>query len=57
MIIGTAHAEFKKIDLSSLAKITADRAAIVDGRGVFEPADAKKAGFAFRGVGRVASPD
>jgi nucleotide sugar dehydrogenase len=57
VIIGTAHAEFKKIDLSALAKITADRAAIVDGRGVFEPADAKKAGFAFRGVGRVASPD
>ena len=54
VIVGTAHAEFKKINLASLSRMTARKAAIVDGRGVVVPADAKKAGFAFRGVGRVA---
>ncbi len=54
VIIGTAHSEFKKIDLASLARMTARKVAIVDGRGVISPAEAKRAGFAYRGVGRVA---
>ncbi len=53
IIIGTAHDEFRKMDLSALAAMTAKGAALVDGRGVVEPAEAKRAGFAFRGVGRA----
>lgn len=53
IIIGTAHEEFKRLDLASLARLTRKMPAIVDGRNVFEPRDAKRAGFAYRGVGRV----
>jgi nucleotide sugar dehydrogenase len=53
IVIGTAHEEFKKLDLRSLSRLTNNRAAIVDGRNVIDPQEARKAGFAFRGVGRV----
>jgi nucleotide sugar dehydrogenase len=53
LVIGTAHEEFKKLDLVSLSKLANSRAAIVDGRNVIDPREAKRAGFAFRGVGRA----
>jgi nucleotide sugar dehydrogenase len=55
IVVGTAHDEFKKLSLASMAKLANKRAAMVDGRSVFDPAEAKRAGFAFRGVGRVSS--
>jgi len=53
LVIGTAHEEFKKLNLASLSRLAHSRAAIVDGRNVIDPSEAKKAGFAFRGVGRT----
>jgi UDP-N-acetyl-D-mannosaminuronate dehydrogenase len=53
VIVGTGHEEFKKMDLAHIASLMNARPAMVDGRNVFEPRDAKKQGFAFRGVGRT----
>lgn len=53
IVVGTAHEEFKKLDLAALARLTNAKAALVDGRNVFDPQRARKAGFAFRGVGRA----
>jgi nucleotide sugar dehydrogenase len=53
VIIGTGHEEFKKLDLSHISSLMNARPAMVDGRNVFEPRDAKTQGFAFRGVGRT----
>ena len=53
LIIGTAHEEFKALNLSALSRLANSKAAIVDGRNVVDPGEAKAAGFAFRGVGRV----
>jgi nucleotide sugar dehydrogenase len=53
ILVGTAHEEFKSLSLASLSKLASSRAAIVDGRSIFDPAEAKRMGFAFRGVGRV----
>ena len=56
IVIGTAHKEFKDIDLKFLASLVNGPAALVDSRNVVEPVTAAEAGFAYRGVGRPASP-
>jgi len=52
LVIGTAHDEFKHLDLEELSKLVRIRAALVDGRNLFSPRAVLKAGFAYRGVGR-----
>ena len=52
LVIGTAHDEFKHLDLKALSKLVSAKAAFVDARNVVSPAAVLKAGFAFRGVGR-----
>jgi hypothetical protein len=53
IVVGTGHEEFKNLSLASMSELANSRAAIVDGRSIFDPAEAKRVGFAFRGVGRV----
>ena len=53
IVVGTAHKEFEKLDLATLARLANGKAALVDGRSVFDPGSAKRAGFAYRGVGRA----
>ena len=52
IVIGTAHDEFKHLDLGELAKLVNARAGFVDARNVVSPESVVKAGFAFKGVGR-----
>jgi nucleotide sugar dehydrogenase len=52
IVVGTAHSEFKNMDLAELARIMSGKAAFVDARNVVDPALVVKAGFAYRGVGR-----
>ncbi|HEV2138468.1 MAG TPA: nucleotide sugar dehydrogenase [Nitrososphaerales archaeon] len=52
IVVGTAHDEFKGLDLEKLAKVVRNQAAFVDTRNVVAPEAAVNAGFAFRGVGR-----
>jgi nucleotide sugar dehydrogenase len=54
LVIGTAHDEFKHLDLTELAKLARMRAAFVDARNVLAPKAVLRAGFAYRGVGRKA---
>ena len=56
IVIGTAHKEFKDLDLAHLATVVNGSAALVDSRNVVEPMLATEAGFAYRGVGRPYSP-
>jgi nucleotide sugar dehydrogenase len=51
-VVGTAHDEFKHLDLEELSRLARTKAAFVDARNVVSPATVQKAGFAFRGVGR-----
>ena len=51
-LLGTAHDEFKHLDLEELSKLARPKAAFVDGRNVVSPDAVRRAGFAFRGVGR-----
>ncbi|MHA1832826.1 MAG: nucleotide sugar dehydrogenase [Candidatus Baldrarchaeia archaeon] len=51
IIVVTDHPEFKEIDLSELRKSMRDNPIIVDGRRLIEPAEAKKIGFIYYGVG------
>ena len=53
VVIETAHSEFKNLDLQELARSVRKKSALVDARNVVDPASAVKAGFAFRGVGRI----
>jgi UDPglucose 6-dehydrogenase len=55
IVIGTAHKEFKDLDLGFLATLVNGQAALVDSRNVVDPLLAAQAGFAYRGVGRPAS--
>ena len=55
LVVGTAHSEFKDLDLKGLSGLVRRPAALVDSRNVVPPAAAVKAGFAFRGVGRSSS--
>jgi nucleotide sugar dehydrogenase len=52
LVIGTAHDEFRHLDLGELAKLARAKAAFVDARNVVSPEAVRRAGFAFRGVGR-----
>ena len=54
VVIGTAHDEFKGIDLKELSQLVRGPAALVDSRHVVSPERAARAGFAFKGVGRGA---
>lgn len=53
IVIGTAHKEFKSLDLKLLNQLSESPAALVDSRNVVKPKDALLAGFSFRGVGRT----
>jgi len=57
VVIGTAHSEFKALDLRELSQLTRAHAALVDARNVVDPSDAVGAHFAFRGVGRSGPRD
>lgn len=52
IVVGTAHGEFKNLDLKALSKLVNNPAAFVDGRNVASPKAVMDAGFAYRGVGR-----
>ena len=52
VVIGTAHDEFKHLDLGELAHLAKMKAGFVDARNVVAPVAVVKAGFAYRGVGR-----
>jgi nucleotide sugar dehydrogenase len=52
IIIGTAHDEFRNLDLEELSRLANSKAGFVDARNLLSPAAIVKAGFAFRGVGR-----
>ncbi len=52
IVIGTAHSEFKKLDLNGLSHLVSSPAAFVDARNVATPKEVMAAGFAYRGVGR-----
>ena len=52
VVIGTAHAEFKHLDMAKLSALMKVPAALVDSRHVIPPEKAVEAGFSFRGVGR-----
>ena len=54
ILVGTAHDEFRHLDLEELSHLTRARAGFVDARNVVSPEAVVKAGFAFRGVGRRA---
>jgi UDP-N-acetyl-D-mannosaminuronate dehydrogenase len=56
IVIGTAHQEFKDLDLKAIAKMVSGPAALVDSRNVVEPRAAAEAGFSYRGVGRPSWP-
>ena len=56
IVIGTAHREFKDIDLKELASLVNGPAALVDSRNVVEPVAAAEAGFSYKGVGRPSVP-
>jgi nucleotide sugar dehydrogenase len=56
IVIGTAHREFKDLDLKALASLVRSPAALVDSRNVVEPFAAAEAGFSYRGVGRPSWP-
>ena len=55
IVIGTAHKEFRELDMKLLVQLAENPAALVDARNVVNPKDAITAGFSFRGVGRKIS--
>ena len=56
VVIGTAHKEFKELDLAAISRLTRGPAALVDARNVVEPEMVAHLGLAYRGVGRPAMP-
>lgn len=52
LVIGTAHDEFRHLDLQELSKLARMQAGFVDARNLVSPGAVVKAGFAYRGVGR-----
>ncbi|MEM0117503.1 MAG: nucleotide sugar dehydrogenase [Conexivisphaerales archaeon] len=52
IIIGTAHNEFKGLDIKKLSSLMNEKPAMVDTRDIISPFLAKSSGFAYRGVGR-----
>ncbi|MDG6953965.1 MAG: nucleotide sugar dehydrogenase [Nitrososphaerota archaeon] len=53
ILLGTAHSEFKELDLASLSKAASAKAALVDARNAVDPEAATAAGFVYCGVGRA----
>ena len=53
IVLGTAHSEFRNLDLGHLSTLASRKAALVDARNIVTPRDAKQHGFAYRGVGRA----
>jgi UDPglucose 6-dehydrogenase len=51
LVVVTEWAEFRDLDLAELAGVM-EKAILVDGRNVFNPADAIAAGFDYTGIGR-----
>jgi nucleotide sugar dehydrogenase len=52
IVLGTAHSEFKRLDLDALSKVVGRPAAFVDARNAVNPTAATGAGFVYSGVGR-----
>jgi nucleotide sugar dehydrogenase len=52
IVVGTAHDEFKTLDLHRLRALASKRPALVDARNVVDPTAAASQGFSYRGVGR-----
>ncbi|MDG7011403.1 MAG: nucleotide sugar dehydrogenase [Nitrososphaerota archaeon] len=52
IVLGTAHSEFKKLDLAALSKGMRKAPAFVDARDAVSPESAAAAGFVYCGVGR-----
>jgi nucleotide sugar dehydrogenase len=52
LVVGTAHDEFKHLDIEELSRLVKSKAGFVDSRNVVLPSAVVKAGFAYRGVGR-----
>jgi UDPglucose 6-dehydrogenase len=55
LVICTDWPEFSEIDLRKLAGVMADPV-MIDARNTIDPASARAAGFAYRGVGRAEVP-
>ncbi len=55
IIMGTAHKEFRTLDLRRISEICNNPAALVDTRNVVIPTRAKELGFSYLGVGRRVS--
>lgn len=53
VVIGTAHKEFKELDVVALSRLMNGPGALVDSRNVVDPLTVGEAGLAYRGVGRV----
>jgi UDP-N-acetyl-D-mannosaminuronic acid dehydrogenase len=53
VIVATEHSCFKRISLSHLASLIGKPCALVDARAVFNPAEARRSGFVWRGLGRA----
>jgi len=51
IVIVTEHRAFCQLNLQQLRKLTGENPVIVDGRGLFNEEDAKKAGFLYAGIG------
>jgi UDP-N-acetyl-D-mannosaminuronate dehydrogenase len=51
IIICTDHAEFKNLNLVEMKQLMADEPAIIDGKRIISPEEARKMGFAYHGVG------
>jgi len=53
IVLGTAHSEFRNLDLGHLLALANKDPALVDARNIVVPKEAKQHGFAYRGVGRA----
>lgn len=53
ILVGTAHKEIRSLDIGMLARLSSMPAALVDTSQTVDPAEARKAGFVYRGVGRA----
>lgn len=55
IIITSDHKQLREIQPNELIKVVKRPSALIDGRNVFDKAEVVKAGFIFRGVGRLAT--
>lgn len=52
IVVATEHSRFKEIDLERVKNLAKKPCAIVDAREIFDPREAMKLGFVWRGLGR-----